>query len=163
MCCSMLTLSTQLCTECITFNCIHVDTVDTCIFTCSFYTDSLKKSRTGNSTDTITKPLLHQRFQTYNMRVGSMWSAQWSGRRVLLRLSMKHVKITWWAWWKMPICWRFMQSESLCSPRTSSLPVEYGERRPGWTWDTKILWGIKWNCFVRNCLLYCVFKWGGRM
>ena len=30
--CSMSTLSTQLCMECIKFNCIHVNTVDTCIF-----------------------------------------------------------------------------------------------------------------------------------
>ena len=43
----MSTLSIQVCRECNKFNCIYVDTVDTCIFTCSFYTDSLKKSRTG--------------------------------------------------------------------------------------------------------------------
>ena len=34
----MLTLSIQVCRECNKFNCIYVDTVDTCIFTCSFYT-----------------------------------------------------------------------------------------------------------------------------
>ena len=34
--CSMSTLLTQLCTECNTFNCIHVDTVNTCIFSCSY-------------------------------------------------------------------------------------------------------------------------------
>ena len=30
--CSMSTLSTQVCMECNKFNCIHVDTVNTCIF-----------------------------------------------------------------------------------------------------------------------------------
>ena len=34
--CSMSTLSTQLCMECNTFNCIHVDTVNTCIFSHSY-------------------------------------------------------------------------------------------------------------------------------
>ena len=47
----MSTLSRQVCRECNKFNCIYVNTVDTCIFTCSFYTDSLKKSHTGNSRD----------------------------------------------------------------------------------------------------------------
>ena len=100
--CSMSTLSTQLCTECNTFNCIHVDTVDTCIFTCSFYTDSLKKWHTGNSWDTTTRPLLHQSLQTKNTCMGRVWSAQWSGPRVLSGPSTKHGKITWWAWWRTP-------------------------------------------------------------
>ena len=52
----MSTLSTQVCRECNKFNCIYVDTVDTYIFTCSFYTDWLKKSRTGNSRDTMAIP-----------------------------------------------------------------------------------------------------------
>ena len=52
----MSTLLRQVCRECNKFNCIYVDTVITCIFTCSFYTDSLKKSRTGNSRDTMAIP-----------------------------------------------------------------------------------------------------------
>ena len=52
----MSTLSIQVCTECNKFNCIDVNTVNACIFTCSFYTDSLRKSHTGNSRDTIATP-----------------------------------------------------------------------------------------------------------
>ena len=72
----MLTLSRQVCRECNKFNCIYVDTVDTCIFTCSFYTDSLKKSRTGNSRDTMAIPPLHQSFQMSIMKVVQLSSAQ---------------------------------------------------------------------------------------
>ena len=54
----MSTLLRQVCRECNKFNCIYVNTVDTCIFTCSFYTDSLKKSHTGNSRDTMASPPL---------------------------------------------------------------------------------------------------------
>ena len=39
----MSTLSTQECRECNKFNCIYVDTVNTCIFTCPFYTDFVKE------------------------------------------------------------------------------------------------------------------------
>ena len=72
----MSTLSIQVCMECNKFNCIHVDTVDTCIFTCSFYTDSLKKSRTGNSKDYKAGPLVHQSFQMMLMQVVRLSSAQ---------------------------------------------------------------------------------------
>ena len=72
----MSTLLTQVCMECNKFNCIYVDTVDTCIFTCSFYTDSLKKSRTGNSTDAMAGPPLHQSFQMPIMQVVRLSSAQ---------------------------------------------------------------------------------------
>ena len=129
----MSTLSRQVCRECNKFNCIYVDTVDTCIFTCSFYTDLLKKSRTGNSRDTMAIPPLHQSFQMSIMKVVQLSSAQWDGPRVLSRLSMKQQKTTWWAWWRMPTCWPFMHGEWLSSPGISSLHVEYGESPTGWT------------------------------
>ena len=129
----MLTLSTQVCTECNKFNCIHVHTVNTCIFTCSFYTDSLKKSHKGNSRDTMPSPLCTSHFRC------RLW--KWYGCQVpnemdegvLSRLSTKHQKTTWWAWWRMPTCWPFMQGEWLSSPGISSLHVEYRESLPGWT------------------------------
>ena len=62
--------------ECNKFYCIHVDTVDTCIFTCSFYTDSLKKSCTGNSKDCMAGPPVHQSFQMLIMQVLRLSSAQ---------------------------------------------------------------------------------------
>ena len=125
----MSTLSTKVCTECNKFNCIYVNTVDTCIFTCFFYTNSLKKSRKGIPEIPWQLPCYTSHFRCR--------LCKWDGCQVPNEVDQGALEALHKAAENYMVS--LMEDENLlaihqlCSPGISSLHVEYGESPNGWT------------------------------